>query len=149
MPKARVFYDSVGSVNCPYFNGEITFNARGFHHLQYSAGSERTKQAQLFKFGLLEASVEILMRSGTVQQYRRHLGAIGRRKGKSGMRDTKMIKYWGFEGIVGTQEKDYRRVKVIVRQVGDGTKHFWSVMSDTDFRRKSNHKLATDDVVDG
>jgi len=148
LPKARAFYDAVGSVDCPYFKTDVTFNAKGFHHLQFSAGSERTKQAQLYKFALLESVVEILKHSGTVQQYRQQLGAVGHKKGKSGMHDTKMMTYWAFEGILGAGAK-MRRVKVIVRQIGDGKKHFWSVMSDTKFNRKSNHKLATDDVIGG
>lgn len=148
LPKARAFYDSVGSINCPYFNTEVSFNAMGFHHLQFSAGSERTKQAQIHKFALLESVVEILGKSGTVQQYRKQLGTVGRKKGKSGMKDTKVMTYWAFEGILGTGEKMHR-VKVIVRQIGDGKRHFWSVMSDTKLNRKSNHSLATEDVIDG
>jgi len=148
LPKAREFYDSVGSVDCPYFNTKVTFNAKGFHHLQYSAGSERTKQAQLYKFALLESAVEILKHSGTVQQYRQQLGTVGHKKGKSGLRDTNMMTYWAFEAIVGKNEPEFRRVKVIVRQIGNGEPHFWSVMSDTNLRRKSNYKLATDDVLD-
>lgn len=148
LPKAREFYGRIEGVLCPYLNTEVVFNAMGFHHLQFSSGSERKKQAQLYKFSLLESVVEILQKSGTVQQYRQQLGAVGRKKGKSGMRDTKMITYWAFEGILGG-DKSMKRVKVIVRQIGDGKKHFWSVMSDTDMHRKSNHKLATDDVIDG
>jgi len=64
------------------------------------------------------------------------------------MRDTKQMKYWAFEGILG-QDKSFIRVKAVVRQIGDGPKHFWSAMSDTAFNRKSNYKLATDDVIDG
>jgi hypothetical protein len=31
--------------------------------------------------------------------------------------------FWSFEGVV-----DERKVKVIVRQIGSGKKHFWSVI---------------------
>lgn len=34
-----------------------------------------------------------------------------------------IVKYWGFVAIID----DYR-IKVIVRQVGRGGKHFWSVI---------------------
>lgn len=37
--------------------------------------------------------------------------------------DAKKIRYWAFEAVV-----DRRRIKVIVRQVGRGNKHFWSVI---------------------
>lgn len=148
LPLAKARYGKVGAVQCPYFNSEVVFNAQGFHHLRYnSAGSERTKKAQLNKFFLLKFAVEIVSKSGTVQQYRQQLGAVGRKKGKSGHRDMKLMTYWAFEGILGKNEKMVR-VKVVVRQVGEGTKHFWSVMSDTDFSRKSNYKMATDDIID-
>lgn len=146
--KARVLYESVGSIHCPYFNKEVIYNARGFHHLQYSAGSERSKLAQIRKFTLLSKSVDILRQSGTVQQYRKQFGVVGRKKGKSGHREMKEMQYWGFEGILGSNN-DMIRVKVVVRQVGDGPFHFWSVMSDIDVRRKSSYKFATDDVLDG
>lgn len=35
----------------------------------------------------------------------------------------KKIKYWAFEAVVSN-----RRVKVVVRQGGNGNKHFWSVI---------------------
>ena len=35
----------------------------------------------------------------------------------------KICYYWAFEAVV-----DKRRIKVIVRQVGKGKKHFWSVI---------------------
>jgi hypothetical protein len=37
----------------------------------------------------------------------------------------KTLKFWSLEGVV-----DDRRIKVIVRQVGNGNKHFWSVIPD-------------------
>ena len=38
-------------------------------------------------------------------------------------KDGKQVKYWDFEAVV-----DDRRIKVIVRQIGNGKKHFWSVI---------------------
>ena len=146
--KARTYYENIQSVNCPYFSESVTFNAKGIHHLQFSAGSERTKISQINKFNLLPKAVEILQKSGTLQQYRKQWGAVGQRKRRDGSRNVKEMQYFGFEGILGTNEK-MLRVKVIVRQTGTGTPHFWSVMSDTDFKRKSNYKFASEDVIDG
>jgi len=148
LQKARDFYDSIDNLDCPYFSVPITFNAKGFHHLQFSAGSERSKLSQINKFNLIPKAKEIIISSGTLQQYRKQLGAVGKKKGRSGHRDTKIMQYWGFEGILGV-DREMVRVKVIVRQVGEGGPHFWSVMSDTNFKRKSNYKLASDDIVDG
>lgn len=59
----------------------------------------------------------------------------------------KEMEYFSFEGILGTGE-NMTRIKTVVRRVGTGEPHFWSVMSDIDFKRKSTYKFATDDVID-
>jgi len=149
MVKAKESYGKIESVQCPYFSKSIAFSSDGFHHLRYNTpGSERPKNAQLNKFALLPGVVEIISKSGTVQQYRKQWGSVGRKKGKDGAKIMKEMQYWTFEGILG-QNKKMLRIKVVVRQIGKGEPHFWSVMSDTDFKRKSNYKLATDDILDG
>lgn len=35
----------------------------------------------------------------------------------------KVCRYWAFEAVVNN-----RRIKVIIRQIGNGKKHFWSVI---------------------
>ena len=54
---------------------------------------------------------------------------------------------YAFEGILGTGTLAIR-IKTVVRRVGNGDLHFWSVMSDADLRRKSSYKLVSDDVLD-
>jgi len=145
---ARGIYDQIDDASCPYFERKIAFNSDGFHHLRYNtSGSERPKQAQMHKFNLLPKAIEIIGKSGTVQQYRKQWGAVGRKHTTDGTRPVKEMQYWGFEGILGTGTKMVR-IKAVVRQIGNGEPHFWSVMSDTDFKRKSNYKLATDDILD-
>ena len=39
------------------------------------------------------------------------------------LRENTTFKFWTFEAVI-----DERRIKVIVRQVGRGKKHFWSVI---------------------
>ncbi len=148
LTETEVRYKSIGSVVCPYFQKSISFNSDGFHHLRYKAsGSEREKQAQLYKFALLQGAKEIIEKSGTVQQYRKQWGALGRKKNGDGSRIMKEMEYYAFEGILGTETK-MTRIKVVVRKVGNGEPHFWSVMSDVDFKRKSSYKFASDDVLD-
>ncbi len=141
-------YKTIGAIYCPYFNKKVTFNSDGFHHLRYKvAGSEREKSAQLYKFSLLAGAVEIIGASGTLQQYRRQWGIVGRKKNSDGSREMKEMQYFAFEGILGAGIS-MMRIKVIVRIVGNGEPHFWSVMSDADLKRKSSYKLASDDVLD-
>lgn len=146
--KAETLYKDVKSVFCPYFKKNVTFNSDGFHHLRYNgSGSEREKVSQMNKFALLPKAIEIIIKSGTLQQYRKQWGAIGRKRNIDGSRTMKEMEYFAFEGILGTGV-NMLRVKAIVRRVGSGEPHFWSVMSDVNLRRKSSYKFASDDVVD-
>jgi hypothetical protein len=146
--KAEFIYKDTKSVFCPYFNKNVTFNSDGFHHLRYNgSGSEREKVSQINKFLLLPKAIEIINKSGTLQQYRKQWGAVGRKHNSDGSRPVKEMEYYAFEGILGAGN-NMLRVKTIVRRVGNGEPHFWSVMSDINLRKKSSYKLASDDIID-
>lgn len=148
MAKAETLYKDVKFVLCPYFKKNVTFNSDGFHHLRYNgSGSEREKVSQMNKFALLPKAIEIIIKSGTLQQYRKQWGAVGRKKNSDGSRPMKEMEYFAFEEILGTGT-NMLRVKAIIRCVGNGEPHFWSVMSDVNLRRKSSYKLASDDIID-
>ncbi len=145
---AETSYKGIGFVHCPYFNKKVTFNSDGFHHLRYKVGgSERPKLAQMYKFSLMHGATEIIKASGTLQQYRKQWGITGRKKNADGSQEMKEMEYFAFEGILGIGVSAIR-IKAIVRRVGNGEPHFWSVMSDADLKRKSSYKLASDDVLD-
>ncbi len=145
--KAEEYFNSIEKVNCPYFSEKVIFNSDGFNHLQFSAGSERDKKEQLLKFRLLRSVVKIIEKSGTIQEYRKQWGAVGRKK-KDGFRKTKEMQYWGLIAITG-KEINQIRVRVILRQVGDGNIIFWSVMPDVRLKNKNSFKLAGKGIVNG
>jgi hypothetical protein len=127
--EAEGSYKTIDSVFCPYFKKKVTFNSDGFHHLRYKvSGSEREKIAQLHKFKLFLKAVEIIEASGTLQQYRKQWGIVGRKKNSDGSHEMKEMQYFAFEGILG-DGLNAIRIKTIVRKVGNGEPHFWSVMS--------------------
>jgi hypothetical protein len=142
------YYKTIGAIHCPYFDKKIVFNSDGFHHLRYkTSGSEREKQTQLYKFNLLSHACEKIKCSGTLQQYRKQWSVYGRRKNANGSSEMKEMEYYAFEGILG-KDQNMTRTKVVIRRVGNGELHFWSVMSDVDLKRKSTYKFASDDVLD-
>lgn len=127
LAETALIYKSIGEVLCPFFGKTVVFNSDGFHHLQFSAERERGKPEQMLKFALLRKyAVDILKNSGTVQEYRKTMEAGERRRYSKGERDMVQAEYWGFVAIMGEEEKE--RVKVIVRRVGTGNIHFWSIM---------------------
>jgi hypothetical protein len=93
--------------------------------LQFSARRERDKKEQLLKFSLLPLAIEIIKKSGTLQEYRTGLTTIGK-KGEDGLTLAKTTEYWGFVGIVGKSKRI--KIKVVLRRIGDGNITFWSVM---------------------
>jgi hypothetical protein len=122
--KARMIFSAQKSIYNPHFKTEIILNSDGFHHLQFSARTERTKQEQLYKFSLLPLAFEIIRKSGTFQEYRKLLTPIGKKSAK-GELSMKHVEYWGLVAIVGEKQV---KVRTVLRRVGNGNITFWSVM---------------------
>lgn len=124
--KAEIFYKSIGCVRCPALKADVYFTSDGFHHLQFDGTrAERTKIVQRNKMLCLREAVDVIKKSATVQEYRTAIQPIGKRD-KHGFRATKSVVYYAFHAI--TDFTKLRRVNVVVRRVGDGNFHFWSVM---------------------
>ena len=133
--KARGIYDTQKNIHNPYLEAEVIFNSDGFHHLQFSTRTERNKKEQLLKFSLLPLAINVIKKSGTLQEYRKETVAVGKR-GNDGFRKTKEVQYWGFVAIVGESRI---KIRVILRKIGDGNVTFWSVMPDS--KLKGGQKL--------
>ena len=123
--RARTIYTAQKSIYNPYLKSQVIFNSDGFHHLQFSARRERNKKERLLKFSLLPLAIEIIKKSGTLQEYRTGLTTIGK-TGKDGLAIAKITEYWGFVGIVGESKRI--KIRVVLRRIGDGNITFWSVM---------------------
>ncbi|MBU4030829.1 hypothetical protein KJ756_01555 [Patescibacteria group bacterium] len=129
--KARELFNSQKSIYNPYLDNQIIFNSDGFHHLQFSARRERNKKEQILKFNLLPLAIKVIKKSGTLQEYRKNLLAIGK-KAKDGLRRTKEAQYWGFVAIIGNPKI---KIRVILRRIGDGNIIFWSVLPDSNLKK--------------
>jgi hypothetical protein len=123
--KARVIFSAQKTIRNPYFQTDVILNSDGFHHLQFSARRERNKREQLLKFRLLPLGLEIIRKSGTIQEYRRLLTPIGKPSARDGSVPMKEVEYWGLVAIVGEHKI---KVRAVLRRVGDGNITFWSVM---------------------
>jgi hypothetical protein len=142
--KAKVIYLAKKEIYNPYFQRNIVLNSDGFHHLQFSARRERNKREQLLKFSLLPLALEIIKKSGTIQEYRKILTPIGEKSKKEGSIPVKEIEYWGLVAIVGSKSI---KVKTILRRVGDGNITFWSVMLYSKIKA-GNQKLFVEGIED-
>ena len=142
--KARQLYDAKRMIFNPYLGCDVVLNSDGFHHLQFSARRERTKQEQLLKFSLLPLALETVRRSGTLQEYRRVLQPVGtNRRGETGL---KHVEYWGFIAILERREARVK-IRTVLRRIGNGNVIFWSVMPYNKFRR-GEQRLSSDGLED-
>lgn len=145
--KAHEIYHAQRSIHNPYFGDDVTLNADGFHHLRYSARHERTKEEQVLKFTLLPLGLHILRKATTVQEYRKLLMPVGERSRRDGSTAMKLTEWWGFVAIFIQQDI---KVRVIVRKVGDGNFHFWSVMPYSKLKGSGGHqKMYSEGLEDG
>src|SRR3989344_5224554 len=122
---AQRFYNSIRKVFSPAFNQEICFNAEGFNHIIFKgARSERERPSQILRFKLLPLALKLIKISTTYQEFEETLKEFEVKSYKKKMRKTMPVKYWGIIAII-----DGRKIKVIIRKVGDnGNYHFWSIV---------------------
>jgi len=116
--KAKEIYGALRFIFNPFFGQDISLTAKGFYHLQASGGRIRDRKEQAFKFKFLELGFEVIRKSSTIQEYRQ--GSFYDEKGV-----LKQAEYWGMIAIVGEQKF---KIRAVLRRVGDGDIHFWSVM---------------------
>ena len=114
--KARAFFKKNKSIICPAFPKEkVIFNSKGLSHLFYEGGIKKPSRPLKevgTRVNLLPSALKVLKGMPFIQEETTLVNHQG-----------KICLYWAFEAVV-----DNRRIKVIVRQVGNGQKHFWSVI---------------------
>lgn len=114
--QTKIIFKENKTVVCPAFPGEkIVFNSKGMSHLFYKGAnklSTRPEKEISVRISLLPRALLILQKATFFQE-----------ECKLKSKEGKVFYYWAFEAVV-----DDRRIKVIVRQVGKGQKHFWSVI---------------------
>lgn len=111
--KAKEFFKANKIVKCPAFpNEKIFFNAKGLQHLFYKGPRSKRDIKRIAK------NIELLPRAVKLLE----LMPIPQEQDTYEVQE-KRYKFWAFEGVI-----DNRRIKVIVRQVGTGNKHFYSVI---------------------
>jgi len=121
---AETFYATIGETHCPYFNEKISFNAPGLKHLKFKSDKvARSHTEQYARLKLLAFAPQVISLSRTVQGiwHTKHFERI-RMHSRT---DTvlKLVSYYEFIAVL-----ENVRVKVIVKQVDDGEKFFWSII---------------------
>jgi hypothetical protein len=122
---ASELYHKIRSVRSPVLNNDqVHFTAEGFNHIIYKSDrTERNRNVQMMRFKLLSRAAELIGISTTYQEYDEAIKTVRKKKRKKIVNEPATVKYWGLVAIIKTI-----RVKVIIRQIGNGQKHFWSLI---------------------
>ncbi len=131
--KARDIYNKIGSIHCPALKDElVAFNRIGLNHLIRKGDNLRPKNEQKRRFILLQYVENIITDQNADIEFRKY--SIKEKKSKFGNKI--MIQsdayFWTFSACI----RDCK-IKVVVRQVGNGQKHFFSIMGDRVLLRKA------------
>jgi len=122
--KAEATYATIGSVRCPYFSDTVAFNAKGIRHLKFKSDQQaRPHEDQYARLKLVHLAPEVLKLSRTVQGIW-HTKHFEMQKTHSRWEQVlKDVTFYEFIAVLDTV-----RIKVIVKEVVAGERHFWSVI---------------------
>ena len=122
--KAEELYDTIKEVHCPYFDEKIAFNVKGIKHLKFKTDQQARSQAdQYARLKLIHLAPEVLKLSKTVQGISEKRKIEYQKMNGRWERVMKLVRHYEFIAVLRGV-----RVKVIVKEVAGGDKHFWSVI---------------------
>lgn len=118
------FYKTLGRVYCPYFKEEVSFNAKGLEHLKFKQKNfARSLPDQYIRFKILKFAPEVLKLTKTVQGVSEQKVFELIRSNQRNEHKMANAMYYEFVAIL-----DRTRVRVVVKQVGNAPKYFWSII---------------------
>lgn len=121
---AKKLYDSFSKVFSPAIGLHVHFTSNGFNHLIYkNAKKERDEKTQILRFDLLTKARQIIERSTTFQEFEEDIEYTRVNRHGRYISINLVVRYWGLVAVI-----DKFRVKVILRQVGNGKVEFYSVI---------------------
>lgn len=118
------YYATMVDIDCPALHSKVSFSSHGFNHLIYRKGrTERDRVSQIMRFRLLKRAHDLIALTTTFQEYESAQKEFSVKTHKEKRVVTKQVQYWGLIAII-----DNRKIKVILRKIGNGNLHFWSVI---------------------
>ena len=137
--RAEDFYKTIGDVHCPYFKEAVHFNVAGLDHVKFKDWRKVRSSKDLFmRLKLLHLAPEVIKLSRTVQGISETKEFVRRKVHSRWDTVLTIITYYEFVAVL-----ENRRVRVVVRHLAGGEKHFWSIQpfwkEDHNGRRKLSY----------
>ncbi len=122
--KGEMLYKTFGEVYCPYFKDKVAFNALGLEHIKFKRRERaRPEQDQYMRFKLVHLAPNVLHISHTLQGMLEMKKFEHVRMHSRTQSVLKLVTYYEFIALI---KRD--RVKVIVKQIENGQRFFWSII---------------------
>ena len=122
--EAEKLYQTFGLVYCPYFQGKISFNAKGLKHLKFKSDKQaRSQKDQYPRLKLLHFAPQVISKSHTVQGIWKTKKFEPHKTSGEWKYIMKSVVFYEFIAVLGSV-----RIKVIVKEVFGGEKYFWSII---------------------
>lgn len=127
--EAEIFYHQIQRVHCPYFREDVNFNSKGWDHLIFKSWNKtRSLVDQYVRLRHIKLAPEVIRSSRTLQGLWT-TNKMERVRKKNGNWKTvlKLVTYYEFIAVMASHGSRVR-VKVIVKQIDGGEKHFFSII---------------------
>ena len=85
---------------------------------------------------LVDLARKIVDITTTIQEIDGKLQDVTVKRNKRRITESKLVKYWAFIAIL-----EKKKVKIIIRQIGEGKIHFWSLIPFWTTTEYENHKF--------
>lgn len=120
--EAEKLYQTFGSVYCPYLSEKIAFNAKGLRHLKFKSDQQaRPQKDQYPRLKLLHLAPQVLNKSHTLQGIWKTKRFETQKTNSQWKHTMEEVLFYEFIAVL-----ENVRVKVIVKEILGGEKHFWS-----------------------
>lgn len=124
--QAKQIYSKIGRIKCPALGDEyVLFTSAGFNHILRKGRILRTRNEQKRRFTLLPYVENIIKNPDTKISYRKkEIKEKSNRHGEKILIES-MAHFWTFKEKINDCV-----IKVVIRQLENKNKHFFSVMGD-------------------
>ncbi len=121
---AQSLFSATKPVFSPAVGDQVLFTAEGFNHILFKGSrSEREHPSQVMRFKLLPRAIRLIEHANTFQEFEETIKEFEVKDRKKRVLKSKSVRYWGIIAIF-----EGRKIKVILRKVGAGQLHFWSIV---------------------
>lgn len=135
--ESRTIYKKIRHIYCPYFKDKIIFNSKGWEHLRFkSHGHSRSRKEQYVRFKLLPFVSEVISNSRTLQGICHTSTFEIISTNSKWNRVLKPVTFWEFVAVISDV-----RIRVVVKQIEDGDRYFFSVIPYWKIKAGTNQRL--------